>query len=575
MNGIVSTTLRDYQNMRNGITTVAIKQYRGTSSEEYANQHQNNDTAGHSGPDTYLIKGIHPLNQKEGSNQLLSVTMHRNLENGYQMEMCSPEVRSVKAVSNTINPIRFQGTSLRSPEWKTSSSQCKLEVSGTTSSISNGAPLQNSTANERRREAHWGLPAGSQPRNFPLGNYRPKTPDSSPSRRALQTQSTDAIKVYATKFSSTQLKKPSDGRNEVVVCSAKSPNELWVQYFCYREKLEEVMRNVKVSFPNSDPLINPVEGLPCVAVFPEDRGWYRAQIVKVLPDGIRIHYVDFGNTISMPNTPEHLRMMERHISEPPFYATKVKLANVLPLNGTSWEPDNRLKFKELVEDRPFLMELVQMDAGVMCIQLKDKNGLDVITHLLQKDLVKKATVEISDELDRIPSVVEIPAKSSAQHLSVQKPPIDGQLLNENVATQSNDVPLITSRMNVFKKLVRASASNCEAKSKMASSVMAFVTPKDEVVPEKTNALLEQPINNVFPMVEGETSSSDAADVPKKDEGTSNDNTSSDFFYSDGPFLDLPENGSFQALIIKVQDPRHIYLRVTSEEISAKLAHLEV
>jgi hypothetical protein len=38
--------------------------------------------------------------------------------------------------------------------------------------------------------------------------------------------------------------------------------------------LQEVMKNVEMSFPNSDPLVDPVEGLPCVAVFPEDRIWY-------------------------------------------------------------------------------------------------------------------------------------------------------------------------------------------------------------------------------------------------------------------------------------------------------------
>jgi hypothetical protein len=373
---------------------------------------------------------------------------------------------------------------------------------------------------------------------------------------ASQTQSTDAIKLYATKFSSKQLEKSLDKRNKVVVCSAKSPDELWIQYACYIEELEEVMRNVTVSSPDSDPVINPAEGRPCVAVFPEDSSWYRAQLLKVLPGKIKIRYVDFGNTISMPNTPESLRKMEHHISEPPFYATKVKLADVLPLNGTSWEPDVRLKFKELVENQPFLMEVVQMDAGVMFVRLKDKNGLNLSTRLLQEDLVRKATVEISDELDRIPSVVEIPAKSTAQQLSVQKSPICSQIPNENVATEINNVFQITSRLNgfCFKKLICASAPSCEVKSEIVSSVVPSVKSKDEVVPEKSSDLLQQPSSNVFPTNKSETTTSDAVSGPNKVEGTSNANTASKFFYSDGPFLDLPESGSFRALIIKVEDP---------------------
>lgn len=279
----------------------------------------------------------------------------------------------------------------------------------------------------------------------------------------------------------------------------------------------------------------------------------------------------------MPNTPESIRKMEYHISEPPFYAIKVKLADVFPLNRTCWEPDVKLKFKELVENQPFLMEVVQMDAGVMSVQLKDQNGLNLSTRLLQEDLVRIATVEISDELDRIPSVVEIPVKSAAQQLSVQKPPICSQILNENVTTESNNVLLITSRLNGFrfKKLIGASAPSCEVKSEIFSSVVTSVTSEDEVVAEKTNDIVEQPSSNVFPTVKSETSSPDAVAVPNKDEGTSNANTSSEIFYSDGPFLDLPKSGSFRALIIKVEDSKRICLRVTSEEISTKLAQLEV
>jgi hypothetical protein len=135
--------------MQNGRTSVAIQQSHDTSSEEFVSQHQNNDTIEDSCPYTYLIKGTRSQNQKEGSNQLLSVTVHRNLENGSATKMCPPEVRSVQSVSNTIYPTP-QGSSLRSLEWKTNSSHCKLEISGATSSLSNGAPFQNSPSGDRQ-----------------------------------------------------------------------------------------------------------------------------------------------------------------------------------------------------------------------------------------------------------------------------------------------------------------------------------------------------------------------------------------------------------------------------------------
>jgi hypothetical protein len=76
------------------------------------------------------------------------------------------------------------------------------------------------------------------------------------------------------------------------------------------------------------------------------------------------------------------------------------------------------------------------------------------------------------------------------------------------------------------------------------------------------------------MVETESPSPYPAAV-NKDEGTPFDNTPAIFFYNNGPFLDLPVEESFQAMIIKVENPKLIYLRFDSEEISTKLAQLKV
>jgi hypothetical protein len=511
--------------------------------------------------------------------------MHRQLENGSFSKASAEEVRSFQADSHIHSShadMQSKGSSLSSPEWKNFPSQCKSQTSDTSSHKRNEISLQNSEkSNERQREVHWGLPAVSKPRNFPLANCCPKTPDSSP-RRTSQSQSADASKVYAKKFSSKQLKQPVNKCNQVWVSSAKSPYEFFVQYFCYKDMLQEVMKNVEMSFPNSDPLIDPVEGLPCVAIFPEDHSWYRAEIVKILPDGIGIRYVDYGNSILMRNSPEHLRMMKHHISESPFYAVKVKLANVLPLNGTSWDLDVRHKFKELVENHPFMMEFVQMDADVMCVRLKYQDGSDLLERLLQDNLVRKVTMEVSDELDQIVSIVEVPAESAAQTLSVQNPLISNfQLSTENVVAESNHILKTSSRMNglVFKNLIKKSAQSCEIKSEILSSMMKVASMKTDEIVSEVNDFPEQPRNKVseipvLSMVETEYTSPYPAAV-NKDEGTPFDNTPAIFFYNNGPFLDLPVEESFQAMIIKVENPKLIYLRFDSEEISTKLAQLKV
>jgi hypothetical protein len=182
------------------------------------------------------------------------------------------------------------------------------------------------------------------------------------------------------------------------------------------------MESINKSAANSNPLINPVEGMPCVAFFPDDGSWNRAQILKVLSDGIGIRYVDFGNTVQMPNSSELCRMMEHSLSEYPFYAIKVKLADVVPVNGSSWDTDTNRKFKDIVLNQAFLMECVQLDADAMSVRLKNPDGSDLVSHLLHENLVKRAILKASDELDRIPSADGIPSLPHLQQL-VQKPQI--------------------------------------------------------------------------------------------------------------------------------------------------------
>ena len=62
--------------------------------------------------------------------------------------------------------------------------------------------------------------------------------------------------------------------------------------------------------------------MPCLAFCVYDGKWYRAQVLRVLSDGIEICYVDFGNTRKMPNI--YLHRMELSFAEPPFFATQVR-----------------------------------------------------------------------------------------------------------------------------------------------------------------------------------------------------------------------------------------------------------
>ena len=259
-------------------------------------------------------------------------------------------------------------------------------------------------------------------RNFSVANNSPTTPIESPPNKALQLQTAKAAKIYATDFSSRELKQPSDKPQRVSVCYAKSPSEFYIQYYAFREILAKLMDNVSESAANSDPLDDLVEGLPCIALFHEDGLWYRAKILKVLPDGIGVRYVDYGNAMKIPNSFKSCRKMEHSLSEYPFYAIKVKLADVVPVNGSSWDADTNGKFSSIVLNQQFLMEYVCSDADVISVRLKNRDGSDLVTRLLKENLVKRATIRVSDELDRIPSADGIPSLPRLQQL-VKNPPI--------------------------------------------------------------------------------------------------------------------------------------------------------
>ena len=230
---------------------------------------------------------------------------------------------------------------------------------------------------------------GTRPRKLPVAHGSPTTSVASPPTKTQQTN-TSVVRGYAKEFSSSRnIQPPSDKPLQVSVCFAKSPHDFYIQYANFGEMLQKLMISIQTSAVQSDPLVNPIEGMPCLAVFAFDRQWYRAQVLRVMPDGIGIRFVDFGNVQKSPNNADSFRMMEQCLVESPIFAINVKLADVVPLGGNTWSIESKMKFRDLVENHNFTMEHVGMDGGV---RLKDSNGTDVIHRLMKENLVSRARV---------------------------------------------------------------------------------------------------------------------------------------------------------------------------------------
>ena len=152
------------------------------------------------------------------------------------------------------------------------------------------------------------------------------------------------------------------------------------------------MTSVETSAVQSKPMLNPIEGMPCLAVYACDQQWYRAEVVKVMPDGIGVRFVDFGNIQKTPNSPHSFRLMEPSLAESPFFAVNVKLADAVPVDGNNWCTNVKGKFKDFVENVNFTMEHVGMDGDVMCVLLKDTCGNDIMRRLMNENLVARPKV---------------------------------------------------------------------------------------------------------------------------------------------------------------------------------------
>lgn len=132
----------------------------------------------------------------------------------------------------------------------------------------------------------------------------------------------------------------------------------------------------------AESLVDPVAGLPCIALFPEDSVWYRAQIRQVLQAGIQVQYVDYGNVAIVPNRLETVRRMRQSLSVEPFYAIRVRLAGVASVDASSWDAVTKATFCSLIANQEFQMECVCSDTDVASVRLTNQDGIDLASHLL-------------------------------------------------------------------------------------------------------------------------------------------------------------------------------------------------
>ncbi|KAK7099992.1 fap1 adhesin-like [Littorina saxatilis] len=78
----------------------------------------------------------------------------------------------------------------------------------------------------------------------------------------------------------------------------ESPSRFWVQLAGCDDELMSIMETLSKHYgPGNDAaLANPTPGQPCVALYEEDKKWYRASVMSVHGTQVKVQFVDYGNS---------------------------------------------------------------------------------------------------------------------------------------------------------------------------------------------------------------------------------------------------------------------------------------
>ncbi|XP_014478410.1 PREDICTED: maternal protein tudor-like isoform X3 [Dinoponera quadriceps] len=172
----------------------------------------------------------------------------------------------------------------------------------------------------------------------------------------------------------------------------------------------------------------PITGALCCGKFKND-GYYRAKILDVRPEGIVVHFIDYGNTEILPPKDIHLLSGipgSESLQSYPAMATDFILLKVLPINGI-WENRVIETIKNILCYNEY-RALVSNVANNRCLMKLWYNNEDLSDLLVRRHLALPSNMQDTCRI-----------KSSYQQSEIlQAPPMYQQ---QNEGSMSNFVPM--------------------------------------------------------------------------------------------------------------------------------------
>ena len=236
--------------------------------------------------------------------------------------------------------------------------------------------------------------------------------------------------VVSTGTSVPPIVVETNSREDGFVSHLDSPTSFWVQFASNESELDSLVEQLAMVYGSSGNLTklalsNPTTGQVCCAQFSNDMQWYRGVVESVSGDGVKVHFVDYGNSEKVSRS--QVKKLKEELLAIPIQAVHCSLIGIIPPTGTAWTDESISGFSSLVLENAVTVEFVNESAeGVWSVMLTCQS----------KDI---ATVMTSEgfAISKLQTHTETSTKSTSQNL-----PIDPQ----NFSTGSESAPVIIPDM---------------------------------------------------------------------------------------------------------------------------------
>ena len=178
-------------------------------------------------------------------------------------------------------------------------------------------------------------------------------------------------------FKSLPYEVPSS--MDVYVSSINSATSFFCQPVQMAAELEGMMTELTETILNKSPpeVQSVVVGMPCLAKFSEDDGWYRARVTSVAESGeVTAHFVDYGN--SEVTSVTNLRECPNSLLKEPIQALHCSVFDSSVITSATWTEEDIEKFRSMLGDEVLTLTITgtDPDSGV-CVCELSSNGAPI------------------------------------------------------------------------------------------------------------------------------------------------------------------------------------------------------